>query len=539
MVMIVKKDTFLKGALISTVCIIAAKILGIIYVIPFNAIIGKDGGSLYGYAYNIYNLFLNLSTVGIPMAISKIVSEYSSLGYMDASRKSYKVSIYITTALAFVFTVILLVFAPSLAHMIKGDISGGNSISDIAFVIRISASAIIFTTFLSVMRGFLQGQKYIKHSSISQVIEQFVRIVVIIAGSYIFIKLFGVKEAVGIAVFGATVGGIAAIVYLFFVHRKELKIKDKNYIVKDEEKNVTNKEIVKKLITYSIPLIIMSVIVSLYVMVDLATVIKCLVNRLNFDVEDAEYIMSCISTWGAKLNVIVTSISTGIGVSLLPNITSDFATKNYKGIKDKTQKTIITLLLIVLPMVLGLSVLSKPVWTIFYGYNSLGIDVFKVSIFTALFCSLFNSIIIIMQSLNRYKKVYLCLVCGILTKIILNVPLMLLFNSIGLKAYWGASVATMLGYIISLIICFIDLYKNFSIDYKRILKNLIIGLLAALLMYVVIYLLRSFIIINSKSRLISIIEVIIYAIIGILIYGFILVKTGVFKEVFSDFKLRR
>ena len=249
--------------------------------------------------------------------------------------------------------------------------------------------------------------------------------------------------------------------------------------------------------------------------------------------------MSCISTWGAKLNVIVTSISTGIGVSLLPNITSDFATKNYKGIKDKTQKTIITLLLIVLPMVLGLSVLSKPVWTIFYGYNSLGIDVFKVSIFTALFCSLFNSIIIIMQSLNRYKKVYLCLVCGILTKIILNVPLMLLFNSIGLKAYWGASVATMLGYIISLIICFIDLYKNFSIDYKKILKNLIIGLLAALFMYVVIYLLRSFIIINSKSRLISIIEVIIYAIIGILIYGFILVKTGVFKEVFSDFKLRR
>ena len=55
-----KKDTFLKGAFISTVCIILAKILGIVYVIPFNSIIGEQGGALYGYAYNIYNIFLSL-----------------------------------------------------------------------------------------------------------------------------------------------------------------------------------------------------------------------------------------------------------------------------------------------------------------------------------------------------------------------------------------------------------------------------------------------------------------------------------------------
>ena len=525
-----KKDTFLKGAFISTVCIILAKILGIIYVIPFNSIIGEQGGALYGYAYNIYNIFLNLSTVGIPLAISKLVSEYTSLGYINASKRSYKIALSITIVIAIISTLILIIFAPSLAHMIKGDIEGGNSISDIAFVIRVSGTAIIITTLLSVVRGYLQGQKYIKHSSISQVIEQFVRVIVIIVGSYIFIKLFGVKEAVGIAIFGATLGGLIGLIYLLLIHRKQLVIKKSDYKESKEEKAITNKEIIKKIVTYMIPLVIMSVIVSLYVMVDLFTVIKCLVNKLGFSVIDAEYIMSCISTWGAKLNVIVTSISTGISVSLLPNIASDFATKNYEGLKTKTTQTITTLLIIVLPMVFGLSVLAEPVWNVFYGHNELGVSVFRVSIFTALFCSLFNTVIVIMQSANRYKKVYLCLFMGILTKIICNIPLMILFNKLGLNAYYGASLSTMLGYVVSLIICFVDLKKQFNIDFKKIFKSILIGLVAATIMYIIIYLLKSNITFGS-SRLISILEISIYAIVGALTYIVLLIRTKTFKEI--------
>ena len=101
-----------------------------------------------------------------------------------------------------------------------------------------------------------------------------------------------------------------------------------------------------------------------------------------------------------KVQLWVTSISAGIGVSLLPNITSDFAVNNLEGVREKTSKIITMLLIIVIPMVMGLSVLSKPVWTVFYGASQLGSTVFKISIFTALFCSLFNCIMIIMQSIN-------------------------------------------------------------------------------------------------------------------------------------------
>ena len=74
-----KKNEFIEGALIATIAIIISKILGVLYVIPFYKIIGENGGSLYGYAYNIYNFFLIISSAGIPLAISKITSEYNTL----------------------------------------------------------------------------------------------------------------------------------------------------------------------------------------------------------------------------------------------------------------------------------------------------------------------------------------------------------------------------------------------------------------------------------------------------------------------------
>ena len=230
-----KKDSFFKGAVVATFCIVFSKILGIVYVIPFHAIIGTNGRALYSYAYNMYMLFLNFSTVGIPLAISKIVSEYHTLGYENAKKRAYNIALKIIFAMSIVSTIVLLVMAPTIASAIIGDAKGGNTIEDITYVLRISASAIIFVTMLSGIRGYLQGHKYITASSISQVIEQFVRVIIIVFGSFIAVKLFGTKEAVGIAIFGATIGGIAALIYLEAKMKKQRE-KEKSIAIKDEER---------------------------------------------------------------------------------------------------------------------------------------------------------------------------------------------------------------------------------------------------------------------------------------------------------------
>ena len=85
-----KKQNFMQGAFIATLGIVLSKILGIIYVIPFYAIIGEQGGALYGYAYSIYAIFLGISQAGIPLAISKVISEYNVLGYYDAKDRAFR-----------------------------------------------------------------------------------------------------------------------------------------------------------------------------------------------------------------------------------------------------------------------------------------------------------------------------------------------------------------------------------------------------------------------------------------------------------------
>ena len=83
------KSTFLKGAFIATLGIVITKLLGVLYVIPFHAIIGEKGGALYGYAYTIYLVFISISSAGIPLAMSRIVSEYQTLGYHNAKKRAF------------------------------------------------------------------------------------------------------------------------------------------------------------------------------------------------------------------------------------------------------------------------------------------------------------------------------------------------------------------------------------------------------------------------------------------------------------------
>ena len=113
-----KKDTFLRGAFIATLCIVLTKILGVIYVIPFYSIVGSNGSVIYGAAYNIYAIFLNLSTVGLPLAISKMVSEYHTLGYEYTKRRTYCLAGKVMITTSIITTILLLVFAPFLAKYI-------------------------------------------------------------------------------------------------------------------------------------------------------------------------------------------------------------------------------------------------------------------------------------------------------------------------------------------------------------------------------------------------------------------------------------
>lgn len=529
-----KKETFLKGAFIATICIILSKILGVLYVIPFHAIIGERGGALYGYAYSLYTLFLNLSTIGIPLAISKMVSEYDTLGYYSAKEKAYKIAFRVSFVMSIISFLILFIFAPFLSHLIIGDITGGHTWEEITYVVRVASTAILFVTILSVMKGYLQGHKYITPSSISEVIEQVVRILVILLGSYISIYILkqSIKEAVGIAVFGATAGAIVALFYLRLKIKKAGIRNQRNHIESEEEKKITTKQIAKKLVLYTVPFILMSIVGSSYSLVDMFTVVKTLVNEVGMDVITAEGVMSVLTTWGAKLNTIVVSIANGIVISLLPNMTSDFVAKNYDGVRRKINKTLQIILYCTIPMATGLSILAVPIWNIFYGASEIGPKVFSYSIFVTIFASLYLNLNVIMQSVDRLKKVYGSLLFGLLFNAIMNVPFMLLFHHIGLPPYYGAITSTIIGYGSTVLMNLYTLKTDFQVNYKTTLKHFGYCIIANIIMVSVLLIIKN-IIPFTGSKLYSIFVIGLYGFIGSAIYFFITWKTGTITTVFG------
>ena len=109
------KNSFIQGTLVTSIFLILIKIMGALYVIPFYQIIGEDGGTLYSYAYNIYILFLNISTAGIPVAMSMIISEYLALEMYDAKQRAQKIGTILVTALAVVSFLLVFLGSPRLA----------------------------------------------------------------------------------------------------------------------------------------------------------------------------------------------------------------------------------------------------------------------------------------------------------------------------------------------------------------------------------------------------------------------------------------
>ena len=524
----------MQGAFIATFGIVLSKILGIIYVIPFYSIIGEQGGALYGYAYSIYSIFLGISQAGIPLAISKIISEYNVLGYYNAKQRAFTLGRKTLALLGVVCFVIMFLFAGVIADIIIGDITGGNTKEDVTFVIRVISTAVLVVPFVSIYRGYLQGHKFITPTSVSQVLEQLVRVCVIVGGSFLTLKVFNLslKTTVGVAVFAATLGAITSYLYLAFKARKNKNQLEKRTLKVDEPK-ITDKEIVQKILVYAFPFIMIDVFKSLINSVDVFMLVKVLVNGIGYTAAEAEAIMSVVSTWGQKINMIIVSISTGLMVSLIPNLTASFVKNDMDDVRKKINQTLQSLLFFTLPMTFGLSILAKPVWNIFYGASEFGPSVYQYYVFVALATTLFTASITTLQLLKEYKRVFLGLITGLLTNALLNIPFLYGFHKMGLPAYYGSITSTILGYLVCSFMSLRYIGKKYEVNYEDTVKKVLHILFVTLMMVVSLLVLKLVVPLNTTSRMISILLVILYAIVGISVYFALMFKTGMIYEIFG------
>ncbi len=527
-----KKNSFLGGALISTVCIIIVKVIGIIYVIPFNALIGEKGGALYGYGYNIYALFLSMSSAGFPFAVSKLTSEYIALGNKKDVSQVYKISKMIIFLLSAIMFILLFMLAGPIAKMIAVSGTGGNTVEDIIHILRLVSFAILVVPFLSVTRGFLQGHKYITPGSVSQIIEQLVRVIVILGGCYLSLNVFhlGLTKAVGISVFAAFVGGGVSLLYL------QIKLHKSNLLEKDViiEKNETTKKIIKRLFYYAIPYVIISLVSNLYEVTDMIIIQRVMSDILHVSATLTESVSSVFTIWGGKLNGIILALIMGLNISLTPNLVDNFTRGDIKEVTNKINKSLLLILYIIVPLTFFISAFAGPLWRIFYGNSTLGTQVYNYYVFYALFGGVFTVIVNILQSLSKYKEVIVSIIIGLIFNLVFDGPFVLLWGKLGLMPADGAVVCGLFGYTISIGYSLICLNKRYGINFNELKNTIKRYIIPWILFLLVLWIVIQVVPMNQNGRLIQIPILGISGIICFAFYFIITYKTGLLKTLLND-----
>lgn len=526
-----KKNSFLQGTIIASIAIIFIKVLGALYVIPFYKIIGEEGGSLYSYAYNIYNLFLTISITGFPIAISKIVGEYNEKGMYKAKQQAFKFSKLIVLIISLITFLIVFIFSEEIATLFIGNLQGGNSIADISFVIKVISFSLLIIPYVSILRGYLQGHKYITPSTNSQIIEQILRIFVVLVGSYLAINVFNkdIKIGVAWALTGAFIGGIGSLIYL------SIKInRNKEKFINDNKNDIfiSSKEILKKIFIYSIPSIIISVVGSIYDTTDQILVLRG-ASLLGFSTADSELVASIISTWGVKICMLVSAVGMAISINAIPHMVSSYVKKDYKVLSKKLNQILKTALIITVPMSVGVSILSKPLYTLFYGESIYGPLILSVVVFACLFAN-FNSILnTALIGISEYKIIYINTIMGITLNLLLDIPFMIIFDKLGLFPIWGASFSSILSYTIATLFACNMLKQKFNISFKDLNISIKKILLSSICMTIPLIILNHFINWEKFNTLTSLLIMIGYATIGAIIYIYINCKNGLIYDIFG------
>ncbi|WP_053218846.1 putative polysaccharide biosynthesis protein [Virgibacillus senegalensis] len=479
-------NNIVRGTMLLTAATFISKFLGMIYVIPFNEIVGAEGGALYQYAYIPYNILISISTVGVPLAVSKFVSKYNSLGDYQTGRKMFKAGFSLMAITGFFAFLIMFLGAGILANIYIPDDSEGIAAADVAMVIRMVSFALLVIPAMSIVRGFFQGYESMGPTAVSQVVEQIVRIVFLLVAVYLVIDVFGgtTKLAVGFATFAAFVGAIASCLVLWLFWRKRKRHLDRQVEQQVESYDLPMGALFKELFRYAGPFVLVGIATPLYQFVDSVTFKRGMAAIGQSDMADIA--LSNINLYGHKLVIIPVTIATGMSLAALPAITKSFTEKNRQRMYQQINQSLQTIMLLILPSTVGLSILSYEAYQSFYGTDHIQLNGSLLGWYApvALAFGFFTVSSSILQGINQQRFAVISLTAGLLVKILLNLPFI---HTFGAK---GAVLATMLAVFTAVLLNLWRVKQAVAFPLKQFRKRSMLIAIFATIMGVVVWLVK-------------------------------------------------
>ncbi len=466
-----KKQNFLQGTALLAMATAIVKVIGAIYKIPLNAIIGKQGFGYYSTAYEIYSVLLMISTAGLPVAMSRMISQVSALDHHNQVRRIYTTARTIFLALGISGTLLMTVFCRQLAAF--------QNQPDAWAAIGCLGPCVLLICIMSTFRGFFQGQSNMLPTSVSQVIEAIVKLVVGIGLALVILKTTSsVSLAAGGAILGVTASCMVSSVYLFSRFRKSY-----GALPMSDDVPESFAATAKQLLVIAVPITLGSA--GLQILTALET--KIYMGRLlEMMSQNSADIQRGIYSMTQTIFNMPCAFITPITISIIPAITSQLTLRNFREAKATEESAVRVMGLISMPCAFGLAVCARPVTALLGGYTGEDLTL-ATTLMTILGISImFNAVVLvstaIMQAHGHVNRPVVNMLIGGLIK--LAAVFILTGNpNIGIA---GTPIGTLLCY---LCICVLNILSIRTLVEQppAILKNLIRPFSAAALMGIVVY----------------------------------------------------
>ena len=382
-----KKQNFLQGTALLAMATAIVKIIGAIYKIPLNAIIGKQGFSYYSTAYEIYNVLLMISTAGLPVAMSRMISQANSLGHSNRIRRIYKTSRAIFLTLGIAGSLLMTLFCRQLAEF--------QNQPDAWAAIGALGPCCLLICIMSTFRGFFQGHSNMLPTSVSQVLEAVVKLVVGMLAALLLLKSTGsVSLAAGGAILGVTISCMASSVYLFGKFRKAY-----GALEPSSEAAESYSDTAKRLMAIAVPITIGSAGLQILTMLETKIYMGQLLG-LGFTQLEADS-MKGIYNMSQTIYNMPCAFITPITISIIPAITSHLTLLDHKAAKATEESAARVTGLICMPCAFGLATLAGPVTALLGGYTGADLTL-STSLMTIMgYNIMFNAVVLLTNAMMQ------------------------------------------------------------------------------------------------------------------------------------------
>lgn len=459
-----KKQNFLQGTALLAMATAIVKVIGALYKIPLNAIIGAQGFSYFNTAYEIYNVLLMISTAGLPVAMSRMISQASSLGHYRQVRRVYATARGIFLGLGIAGTLLMTVFCRQLARF--------QNQPDAWFAIGCLGPCVLLICIMSTFRGFFQGQSNMLPTSVSQVLEAVTKLIVGIAAAVLLLKLTSsVPMAAGGAILGVTASCLLSAVYLMSKFRKSFR-----NLPQTEESVDSYRDTAKGLLAIAIPITLGSAGLQILTMLETRIYMGQLLSH-GLSQKDADTMKGIYNMAQTIFNMPCAFI-TPITISIIPAITAQLTVGDRQAAKATEESAARITGLISMPCAVGLAILAEPVMALLGNYRGEDLRLAGELMMILGISIMFNAVVLvttaIMQAHGHVNRPVINMLIGGVLKLV-AVYVLTGNPEVGIV---GTPVGTLVCYLCICVLNLVSIRRRIP-DPPALVKNLLRAFLAA------------------------------------------------------------